>query len=53
MKESTALNKIKNIIENIDYKKVYVEIETKNNKWTLEQEKEKEVIGFRKEEKEK
>lgn len=49
MKETTALNKIKNIIESIDYKKVYVEIETKNNKYTFQQEKEKEIKGFRKE----
>lgn len=49
MKETTALNKIEKIINDMDYKKIYIEIETKNNKWTLEKEKEKEVIGFRKE----
>ena len=29
MKETTALNRITKIIENLDYKKVYIEIETK------------------------
>ena len=50
MKKTTALNQIKKIVESIDYKKVYIEIETKNNRWTLEQEKEHKIIGFRKEE---
>jgi hypothetical protein len=47
MKATTALNKIKKIIESIDYERVYVEIETKNDKYTLEQEKEKNIIGFK------
>lgn len=49
MKETTALNRIKKIAESIDYIKIYIEIETKNDKWTLEKEKECKVIGFRKE----
>lgn len=36
MKETTALNQISKIIENINYKSIYVEINTENNKYTLE-----------------
>lgn len=49
MKETTALNRITKIIENLDYKKVYIEIETKNDRYTLEKEKVKKIAGFRKE----
>lgn len=49
MKETTALNRITKIIENLDYKKVYIEIETKNDRYTLEKEKVKEITGFREE----
>ena len=47
MKETTVINKIKKLVENIDYERIYVEIETKNNKYTLEQEKEKNIAGFK------
>ena len=46
MKETTALNNISKIINNIDYKRVYIEIETKDDKYTLEKEKEKVITGF-------
>lgn len=46
MKETTALNQISRIVDKLDYKSVYIEIQTKDNKFTLEREKEK-VIGFR------
>ena len=49
MKETTALNRIEKIIEDINYKKIYIEIETENNKYTLEKERAIEVLGFRKE----
>ena len=39
MKESTVLNRISNLIENINYKSIYVEIKTDNDKYTLEKEK--------------
>lgn len=48
MKETTALNKTSNILEDIDYKSVYIEIQTKDNKYTLEKNKELKIIGFRK-----
>lgn len=38
MKETTAINKISKIIENLNYETVYVEIKTANNKYTLEKE---------------
>jgi len=36
VKESTVLNRISNLIENINYKSIYVEIKTDNDKCTLE-----------------
>ena len=48
MKESTVLNNISRLVNNINYKRIYVEIETEDNKYTLEQEKKK-AIGFRRE----
>lgn len=46
MKETTALNQISRIVDKLDYKSVYIEIQTKDNKLTLEREKRK-SIGFR------
>ena len=46
MKETTALNNISRIVDNIDYKRVYIEIETKDDKYILEKEKEKVITGF-------
>lgn len=46
MKETTALNQISRIVDKLDYKSVYIEIQTKDNKFTLEREKER-VVGFR------
>lgn len=45
MKETTAIEKINNIIESIDYKSAYIEIQTKSDKYILEKEK-KNRIGF-------
>jgi hypothetical protein len=46
MKETTALNKINNIIDRLNYKTAYIEINTKDNKYVLEKEGNK-VIGFK------
>lgn len=46
MKETTALNQISNIIDRLNYKTAYIEIQTKDNKYVLEKEKNK-VIGFK------
>lgn len=45
MKETTVLNQISRIVENINYKSVYIEINTENNKYTLEKDKRR-TIGF-------
>ena len=45
MKETTALNRISKILENINYKSVYIEINTYKDRYTLEKEN-KRVIGF-------
>ena len=46
MKETTILNRISKLIENINYKSIYIEINTQNNKWTLEKDNSR-TIGFR------
>lgn len=45
MKETTALNQISRIVDKLDYKSVYIEIQTKDNKYTLEREK-RNKVGF-------
>ncbi len=45
MKETTILNNISKLIEKIDYKSVYIEIETNTDKYTLEKNNRKK-IGF-------
>ena len=45
MKETTALNQISKIVNQINYKSVYIEIETNNDKYTLEKQKQNQ-IGF-------
>ena len=45
MKETTALNQISRIVNQLDYKTVYIEIKTKDNTWTLEKENRRK-IGF-------
>ena len=45
MKETTALNQISKIVDKLNYKSVYIEIHTKDNKYTLEKEPNK-IIGF-------
>lgn len=47
MKEITVINQISRLIDKIDYKSAYIEIETSNSKYILEKEKPKRVIGFR------
>ena len=49
MKDTTVLNKISKIIDNMNYKSVYIEIQTNTDKYTLEKEKPLKVIGFSKE----
>jgi hypothetical protein len=46
MKESTALNQISKIVNQINYKSVYIEIETDTDKWTLDKTR-KRNIGFK------
>lgn len=46
MKNTIILNKISNLIEKMDYKTAYIEIQTDKEKYILEQEKRKQ-IGFR------
>jgi hypothetical protein len=49
MKESTALCNIEKLIKKLDYESAYVEIVTKNTTYTLNFSKQKNPIGFRKE----
>ena len=51
MKETTVLNRISKVIENMNYKSVYIEIHTDTDKYTLEKERPMRVIGFSKEDK--
>lgn len=46
MKETTVLNRISNLVENINYKSLYIEIKTENDKYTLEKEKQTQIKGF-------
>ncbi len=46
MKETTALNQISKIVDKLNYKSVYIEINTANDRYVLEKDKKKE-IGFR------
>lgn len=46
MKETTALNQISKIVDRLNYKTAYIEINTKDNKYVLEKEGNK-VIGFK------
>ena len=46
MREVTALNRISKIIDSMDYKSAYIEIQTKSNKYVLEKENQKKIIGF-------
>ena len=46
MKDTTVLNRISKVIENMNYKSVYIEIHTDTDKYTLEKEKPLRIIGF-------
>lgn len=46
MKETTALNQIGKIVDKLNYKSVYIEINTENDKYTLERDKSRK-IGFK------
>ena len=46
MKETTALNQISKIVSKINYKSVYIEIETNDDKFILEKQSNKR-IGFK------
>lgn len=50
MKETTALNQISRIVDKLNYKSIYIEINTENNKYTSERDNNRK-IGFRREEK--
>ena len=45
MKEITILNKIDKLIDSLDYKNAYIEIQTDDKKYTLEKDKTNK-IGF-------
>ncbi len=45
MKETTILNNISKLVDKINYKSVYIEIKTNNDKYTLEKENNKRA-GF-------
>lgn len=45
MKETTVLNNISKLIDKINYRSIYVEINTENNKYTLEKDNRRK-IGF-------
>ena len=47
MKETTVLNRISNLVDHINYKSLYVEIKTENDKYVLERENNVKVIGFK------
>lgn len=47
MKEITVINQISKLIDKLDYKNAYIEIQTINEKYILEKEKPKRVIGFK------
>lgn len=40
------IEKIDNLIENMNYKKVYIEIETEKDKYIIEKEPKRNKIGF-------
>lgn len=46
MKDITALNRISKVLDNMNYKTAYIEINTGDNKYTLEKQKERR-IGFK------
>ena len=46
MRETTALNQISKIVDKLNYKSVYIEIQTRDNKYTLERNCNKQ-IGFK------
>lgn len=43
MKNTTIIDKISNLIEKMDYKTAYIEIQTDKEKYTLEQEKRNQI----------
>lgn len=45
MKETTVLNNISKLVENIKYKSVYINIQTDTNRYTIEKNK-RNKIGF-------
>ena len=46
MKETTALNQISRIVDKLNYKSVYIEINTSKDRWVLEKDKSRQ-IGFK------
>lgn len=46
MRELTALNRISKVLDNMNYKTAYIEIQTETDKYVLEKENRTRVIGF-------
>ena len=46
MKETTIINQISNLIDKLDYKSAYIEIQSNNDKYILEKQKQRQ-IGFK------
>lgn len=46
MKDTTVLNRISKLVEDMNYKSVYIEIKTDKDKYILEKENPIRVMGF-------
>lgn len=46
LKETTALNQISRIVDKLNYKSVYIEINTNKDRWVLEKDNSRQ-IGFK------
>ena len=47
MKETTILNRIERLTESIDYEKIYIDIQTANDRYTIEKSKKRGTLGFK------
>lgn len=47
MEITKIINKIDKLIENIDYEKVYLDIQAEDNRYTIEKAKKRWQIGFK------
>lgn len=46
MKDTTVLNRISKLLDNMNYRSAYIEIKTARDKYILEKEKPIKIIGF-------